>query len=188
MQNDCMCQTVFPSCETISNYFFTDLLVLLRRNEIDGELEAEDDNRMYYEAQVNEIMSNWSNEDEEKFVDERNDDSFLAELKSTDTIQQEHSIPLTCGVCGKIFSYPSNLERHIRLLYSANEKVSTSCPQCRKCFTSTDNLRRHESLTLNATSIVRKLSILLLVFPYAPTFLTLINPAVLLLLVTLVTL
>ena len=101
----------------------------------------EDARRQYYEEQVNAIIADWPVEDQQRFLRDWNDDSFIDVLNETSLTPIKNHF---CNECDKKFSTPSNLNRHIRRVHSL--EIPHTCDTCHKGFATVDMLKRHSQV------------------------------------------
>ena len=99
----------------------------------------EEAQRRFYEAEISDLISGWPSSEQEKFLSDWQDDSFI------DAMAEKISTPnpdLTCSACGRVFTQSVNLKRHVRRVHTKDSPYT--CEICHKCFASTDMLQRHK--------------------------------------------
>ena len=102
-------------------------------------MEMEEAQRRFYEAEISDLISGWPSSEQEKFLSDWQDDSFI------DAMAEKISTPnpdLTCSACGRVFTQSVNLKRHVRRVHTKD--LPYTCEICHKCFASTDMLQRHK--------------------------------------------
>ncbi len=93
------------------------------------DLENEELNRELCTVAVDEMFDSWSPEIQEQVLAEWND------------WRESEKSGLSCNECGRVFTRPDNLKRHVKSIHS--REMLFSCQECGKSFATKDKLTRH---------------------------------------------
>ncbi len=98
-----------------------------------AELENEEVNRELCALAIEDMVDTWSPETQEQFLAEWDDWQQDGEI-----------IVFSCAECGRVFTRPDNLKRHVKSVHSREK--SFICDKCGKRFGTNDKLKRHEKI------------------------------------------
>ena len=95
-----------------------------------ADLEKDEVNRELCAVAVDEMFGSWSPEIQEQVLAEWND------------WRESEKAGLSCSECGRVFTRPDNLKRHVKSVHSREK--SFTCDECGKSFATKDKLKQHQ--------------------------------------------